>query len=358
MRISPARIWTRLVSSANAADRRLRPDLWPAVQASVAATVAWYLANDVLGYPQPIFAPIAAAVSLGASRVMRGHRALQLISGVTLGIGIGIGVGALAGSGALALGLAVLSSMCVAVAVGSGFTGNGAMFINQTSVSAILVIALQLSDSGLQRLIEAWVGGGVALVIAVLLFPAAPLPLVRETTQGVFIALRDALDHLDQLVSGRRPLDPTWTLAAGQRIIEQLAALLGARGTASEIVRLAPRWWRARAALRTAEERSAQLNLLANAVLSLLRIATEALVTEPDLPDQLRRAIHELTVALGALAEDGDAGAAEAVASAALADQLAREEFGSTTNPALIASIIRASSRDVSRVVGAEPVQP
>ena len=70
------------------------------------------------------------------------------------------------------------------------------------------------------------------------------------------------------------------------------------------------------------------------------------------------RAIHELTVAVGTLTDDSDAGAAGAVASAALADQLAREEFGSTTNSGLIASIIRVRSRDVSRVVGAESMQP
>jgi len=141
----PTRLWARLRTSVRAASLRLRPNLWPAVQASVAVAVAWYLAHEVLGHAAPIFAPVAAAVALGAGRLLRGQRAVQLIGGVTLGIGIGTAVGALAGSGALALGLATLLALGVAIGIGGGFTGSGVMFINQTSVSAILVIALQQS---------------------------------------------------------------------------------------------------------------------------------------------------------------------------------------------------------------------
>jgi uncharacterized membrane protein YgaE (UPF0421/DUF939 family) len=204
----PTRLRTRLTMTVQAASQRLRPNLWPAVQASAAVAVAWYLAHEVLGHPEPIFAPVAAAVALGAGRLMRGQRAAQLVGGVTLGIGIGIAVAALAGSGALAMGLAALLAICVAIAIGGGFTGSGAMFINQTSVSAILVIALPLPGGGSQRLIEALVGGGVAAVMSVLLFPAAPLPLLREAAQRVFASLHAALQHLDDLVAERVTVQP------------------------------------------------------------------------------------------------------------------------------------------------------
>jgi uncharacterized membrane protein YgaE (UPF0421/DUF939 family) len=63
----PTRLWVRLRTSVRAASLQLRPNLWPAGQASVAVAVAWYLAHDVLGHPEPIFAPVAAAVALGAA---------------------------------------------------------------------------------------------------------------------------------------------------------------------------------------------------------------------------------------------------------------------------------------------------
>ena len=339
-----------------AASQRLRPHLWPSVQAAAAVAVAWYLARDVLGYPAPIFAPVAAAVTLGAGRLLRGQRAVQLMGGVTLGIGIGIAVGDLAGNSAGALGLATLLAICVAIAIGGGFTGNGAMFINQTSVSAILVIALPMPGGGAQRLLEALVGGGVALVIAVLLFPAAPLPLLRDAVQAVFAALHAGLAHLDELVADRAPVDHRWMLGAGERIYEQLSELITARFTASEIVRLAPRRWRLRSAVRAADDRSAQLSLLASAVLSLLRATVGGLDVEPVLPAQLRAAIHRLAGALGALAANPEAGASQAVSAAADAARLADEApQGPGTHALLIASIIHDCVRDLYRVIGAEP---
>ena len=338
------------------ASGRLRPHLWPAVQASVAVAIAWYFAHGVLGHPAPIFAPVAAAVTLGASRVMRGQRAVQLMGGVTIGIGIGVAVGAVAGADALGLGLATLVTMCVAIAIGGGFTGNGVMFINQAAVSAILVIALQLPGGGSQRLIEALIGGGVAVVIAVLLFPAAPMPLLREPAKAVFSTLHAALEHLDELVANRSTVDRTWTLAVGERIYEQLGQLIAARFTATEVVRLAPRWWHLRSVVRAADERLAHLNLLASGVMSLLRTTVDGLGVEPALPAHLRVAIRQLAGALGALAEHGEAGTSEAVARAARAGRLAaegRHEPG--THALLIASIIDACVGDLCRVVGAEP---
>ena len=338
------------------ASRRLRPHLWPAVQASVAAAVAWYLAHDVLGHAAPIFAPVSAAVTLGASRVTRGQRAVQLIGGVTIGIGIGVAVGAVAGAGAIALGLATMITMCVAIMVGGGFTGNGVMFINQASVSAFLVIALQLPGGVSQRLIEALIGGGIAVVISVLLFPAAPLPLLRGAAKPVFGTLHAAVEHLDELVTGRSTVDRTWTLRVGEHIYGQLARLIAGRFTATEVVRLAPRWWHLRSTVRAADERLAHVNLLASGVMSLLRTTVDGLGVEPALPAQLHGAIQQLGAALGALAENGEAGTADAVAGAARAGRLAaegRHEPG--THALLVASIIETGVGDLYRVVGAEP---
>lgn len=104
--------------------------------------------------------------------------------------------------------------------------------------------------------------------------------------------------------------------AAGERIHEQLAGLTAARFTAAEVVRLAPRWWHLRAVVRADDDRWAQLNRLASAVLSLLRATAGGVGAEPVLPAQLRAAIHRLTAALGALAANPEAGASEAVIAA------------------------------------------
>jgi hypothetical protein len=123
-------------------------------------------------------------------------------------------------------------------------------------------------------------------------------------------------------------------------------------------VRLAPRWWHLRAAVRAANDRLANLNLLASAVLSLLRTTVGGLGVEPELPAQLRAAIHQMTTALGALADNPDAAASEAVAVAAHAARLADEgPHGPGAHALLIASIINDCVRDVYLIVGAEPEQ-
>ena len=93
---------TRAAHSGLAAVHRLR-DIWfTLAQTSVASGLAWYLAHDVLAHPQPFFAPIASAVCLSISNVLRGQRAVQMMIGVTLGIGMGTVVWGLLGTGAVA----------------------------------------------------------------------------------------------------------------------------------------------------------------------------------------------------------------------------------------------------------------
>jgi uncharacterized membrane protein YgaE (UPF0421/DUF939 family) len=59
------------------------------VQTASAVSVSWFVAHDLFGHPQPFSAPIAAVVSLSAGDVLRGQRAVQLMSGVALGIVLG-----------------------------------------------------------------------------------------------------------------------------------------------------------------------------------------------------------------------------------------------------------------------------
>jgi uncharacterized membrane protein YgaE (UPF0421/DUF939 family) len=125
--------------------RRLRGALFPIAQTSIASGLAWYLAHDVVGHRQPFFAPIAAAVCLSASNVLRTQRTVQLTIGVTFGIVLGAAVQALLGTGSIAIAVAVFVSLSGAVLIAHGYIARGLMFFNQITVSATLVIALSRS---------------------------------------------------------------------------------------------------------------------------------------------------------------------------------------------------------------------
>ena len=353
--------WLRMVHShlsgiAEVVQRRLRRVVWPVTQAAVAAGVAWYIAHDLLGHSQPFFAPVSAAVSLGASGIMRGQRALQLITGVALGIVIGIGVQAVAGVGPVAMGLAVFVSMCLASVIGRDFVGAGGMFINQTASSAILVIALHRTGTGPERLIDALIGGGVALTMAVLLFPAAPLPLIRDATQAVFAALGEALDHLGEVLAGQTRPDAAWTISISQRIHGRLATLTDAHTTAVRIVGLAPRRWRDRMPVRRSKAHWGELNLLAGTVLSLLRVATAAVRADVAVPSRLQEAIGDLASSLNVLADRGPADVSDSIAAANHAAELIDYRPLSTESYlAFIGSLTRLGAADLCRAVDLDP---
>jgi uncharacterized membrane protein YgaE (UPF0421/DUF939 family) len=341
---------------ASEARRRLRDALWPAVQAAVAAALAWLLAHDALGHAQPFFAPIAAAIALSTSATRRGRRILQMLAGVLLGIAVGEAASAVMGTTAVTIGIVVLVTMAAALIAGVGFFSEGMMFVNQSAAAAILVVALHRHGTGSERLVDALIGGGVAGIIGVGLFPAQPLALLRSAEREVLRSLAGALGRVGDLLSDGIPAEPGWTIAAAQDIHRQLAELAQARLTARANVRVAPRRWRLRAEVAREDQRISQLDLLANAGLSLFRVAIDALDEGESLPRGLCANLDELAKVLGLLAaapqpwpEDLRSSATARVGAAL--DAVAP---ASAHRAPILASLLRATGRDLLEIV-AEP---
>ena len=233
-----ASLLTRAANSGLAAVQRLKGIWFTLAQTSVASGLAWYIAHDVLAHPQPFFAPIASAVCLSISNVLRAQRAVQMMFGVTLGIGMGTVVWGLLGTGAVPIAIVVLIALSVAVAIGRGFIGQGMMFANQTVVSSILVLALPRSGIGYERVYDALIGGCLAIVFAVFLFPADPLRVLRRARIGVLDTLHGVLSRTADFAAARRQPAPDWPLSAVDRVHEQVGDLIQARATARQVVRL------------------------------------------------------------------------------------------------------------------------
>ncbi len=161
-------------------------------QSALAAGAAWELALQIPGHGKPFFAPIAAVIALGAERGRRGRQAIEVMLGVTLGILIGAAIVAIAGVGAWQLVLATAVVLVVATAAATPPVVRG-----QAAASAILVVALHQPGSNLavQRLVDALIGGGIAIVLARLLFPIDPLELVRDEARQLRVRLADALEE-------------------------------------------------------------------------------------------------------------------------------------------------------------------
>ena len=316
------------------------------VQTSVAAGLSWYLAHEVLGHPQPFFAPIASAVSLSISNVLRAQRAIQMMIGVTSGIGVGLAVHGLLGSGAVPIGVATLIALSLAVLIGQGFIGQGMMFANQTVVSSILVLSLFRSGVGWERIFDALIGGALAIVFAILLFPADPLQVLRRARVAVLAVLHRALTRAADVAAGRAVPSPDWPFSVVDQVHEQLGGLIAARDTARQVVLISPRRWRLRDAVRTADHQAVHLALLAGTILQVARA-----IAPPD--HGCREPVDAVLVALAAataLADSNPAGArAYLGAGRHHASQLqsgAREK-----SQVVLANVVGACVDDLQRVI-------
>jgi uncharacterized membrane protein YgaE (UPF0421/DUF939 family) len=284
-----------------AAWSRLRNGAWPVAQAATAAALAWWLTHDVLGHPQPFFAPIAAAISLSATVGRRWRNAVQMMFGVTLGIVVAEVVVQIIGAGVLSLALIVALAMGTAV-----LFSPMPMFVNQAAASAILVVTLRTGGVAGERLIDALIGGGCALVVSLLLFPPHPLPILaramRSALRGTSTALRGAAEVLE---SGT-PRDAEWTLAVTHALHDRLAGLAGARAVTKDIVTLAPLRRRYRPEVERADARAANVGLLANTALTLVRLSAAVLDDAEKPPPTLTEGVDQLADATRVLARGAD----------------------------------------------------
>jgi uncharacterized membrane protein YgaE (UPF0421/DUF939 family) len=335
------------------ARRRVLDSFEAVLQAAVAAALAWLIAHRVLGHSQPFFAPIAAAISLSTSYIQRSRRIAQMVAGVLLGIVVAELLHALLGDSTAALGLIVLATMVIALAVGVGFFGDGMMFPNQAAASAVLVVTVHRHGTGAERAVDVLVGGAVAFVLGTVLLPANPLSVLADAESDVLRTLAAKLGEVVEILRAGRDASDEWTLATGHAIHRQLGALARARATARVNVRVAPRRFALRAVVDSEVQRTGRVDLLANAVLSLVRAATLRTDKRPPPPPELQDEVASLAEALTGLADaqrpwpPGLVAAVEHRATTAIEAVTARN----VDPDQVVASILRATARDLIAVI-------
>jgi 4-oxalocrotonate tautomerase len=252
---------------------RVTDSLAAVLLASIAAALAWWVARDVLGHPEPFFAPTSAAISLTTSRVEPSARIGQMVGGVLLGILIGEVLSGLIGSSPLALGVIALVAMMSARALGGGFLGEGVFFVNQTVGSAILVVAIHRAGTGTDRAVDALVGGTIAYLLSALLLPVSPLDELADARRGLtaLVQRRSAqLEDVERLDRARRQ---AWVLDTWHELERALDVMSAACQAAHLNARAVPRWWRRRSAVDAEIAQSTELALSATSEFGLMRVA-------------------------------------------------------------------------------------
>jgi uncharacterized membrane protein YgaE (UPF0421/DUF939 family) len=297
---------TRLRARLAAGGRRLQVSALPIAQCAVAAGIAWFVANSVVGHARPFFAPIAAVIALGVSLGSRLRRAAELVVGVSLGVLVGDLLISQIGSGAWQIVLVVALAMATAV-----FVDGAALLVAQAGSSAVLVATLLPPGdvSGFDRCIDALIGGAVGLLVAGVL-PSDPVGPVRREARVLLDELAAVLAETAEALRRRDAEAASAALArarASQPLIDELRGAL--RG-GHEVTRVSPLLRRRRRVLaRFAELAERADYAMRNARVLVRRTYTAVCDDEPAAPE-LADVLNELAAAVrtltGQLGRDGD----------------------------------------------------
>lgn len=332
--------------------QRIGTSARPILHSAVAASLAWLVATEVVGHPQPFFAPISAVVTLGLTVGERRRRAVELAIGVAVGIAIADALVAAIGTGTWQVGAVVALAMLAATLV-----GGGPLLASQAGASAVLVATLQPPDGGVDfgRAVDALVGAGSALLVSSLLLPLNPRRLLRESAGPVLDELVKALEDLSEALTSRSPAATGTALQALARADGVHDALVAALEPAGEAIQLSPQRRRALGDLDRYAIAAGHVGRLIEDIRSLARGARRAVSVDDSVPPEAVQAIGELAAATRALKEYLDGDDPEPTVSAATrAAALANAVLEATGNLSAVHIVgqIRLAAVDLLRATG------
>ncbi len=212
--------WLRLQARAQRGGRRVRSESRAIVTAALAAGAAYAVAHLLLSHPYPIFAPIAAFVSLGFGIDRRPRKVAELALGVSVGVAFGELFAYLFGSGPVQIAVVLALAVCLARLI-DGAT----MFGMQAGVQSVVVVTLPaiVGGGGFTRWTDALVGGSMAMLVAVLL----PLDVRRRAQRLAESGMAEIAFTLTEVARGLRTGDP-------DAVDDALARARGSQGVIDE----------------------------------------------------------------------------------------------------------------------------
>ncbi|WP_290439154.1 FUSC family protein [Arthrobacter sp. SW1] len=223
---------------------------------AVCAVTAYVFAERVLGHANPVFAAIAALLTLQFSSDWRTRRALDVAVGCALGVAAGVFFTGVFGSGPAQAVLIVFVAVLIA-----RFLNKSAVFATQMAIQAALVAMIPSSPgSFLPTVTDALVGGAAAWVMTIVA-PQRGLRRQRKATRKL------AYEISAVLYGASRALDLNDSSLAWHALIRArhgeavVAEANEALGRALETATISPLYWRHRESLRASQAAVEKLDL-------------------------------------------------------------------------------------------------
>ena len=302
----------RLPSAIRAAQRA---PLLQVLKSAAATIAAWLVAAWLVPGPLPVFAAIAALLVVQPSVNQSLSKALERSAGVIVGVVIAVLLTLLLGSQGWVVLAAVVVAMLVAWALRAS-TGTG----NQVAISALLVLALGASNPAYaaERIIETLIGVAIGFIVNVAIVPPV---LSGPAWRDVGLLGREVAASLDRLADA---LPATHTGPQLHELMLQVRLLRPMKDAADASLKAAedslalnPRRSRHRDDLVEIRALHERLTSVVTQVIGMTRAYfdhyDDSLADDPTvraIAEQLRRAGHDVRLALQTLEQRSDAGGA------------------------------------------------
>ena len=273
---------------------------WPVLQTAVAVGLAWYLASVIFGHERPVFASIAALISLGVAVGRQWKRAVQVILGVGSGIALASFLVLAVGAGPLQMVLVVGLALAAAV-----FLGAEPLLMTQVGISAITAVGVEAPSVGLfspERLLDALVGACVAVVINVL-FPVDPERRIERSARPIFDELTATFEETAAALESVDFEKAEHALVRARKTDDQVDELRESLEAARDTARLSPVRRQSLGRLGYYELATDHLDLIVPSARVLGRASLRLLRGGEPAPKALSGAVRDLSRAVGALAE-------------------------------------------------------
>ncbi|WBB70141.1 FUSC family protein [Micromonospora sp. WMMD812] len=328
-----------------------------AVQAGLAAALAWAIGHDLLGNPSPVFAPSAAVGTIVAALGQRAHRTVELLLGVGLGIATTDFLLTFLGTGfwqtGFIVGCAILATLVL-------FGRSGAA-VGQAGGTAVLLATLAPAQKDLEwpRIVDAMVGGVVGLVVVAVLVPLNPMRILDRDAAPIFHCLAGQL----------REVSAALTTGDQQRAVRALDTLRGmgpdldrmheALSGAQEVVSLAPARWLRRQDVERFARATTHVERVIEHSRGVARRSAMALQYHEPIPPDLPASVGRLADAVELLRREHRAGrptertrhaVREAVYRAGRARGQGVDQFGDA-----VVTQLRTAASDLLRATGCDP---
>ncbi|MEV0152733.1 FUSC family protein [Micromonospora sp. NPDC050686] len=292
-RIAAAVSELRHRSKATLHDRlhRVRMAQGLAVQAGLAAALAWVVSHELLHNPQPVFAPISAVGTLAASVGQRLRRTVELIVGVAVGVFVGDVLIYFLGTGGWQLGLVVTAAIVLTI-----FFGASVAIVIQAAATAVLIVTLSPSTHNLElpRFVDAFIGGGIALLVTAILLPLNPLRVINRAARPALDLLADQLEIAATALRHRDRDSAQRALERLRENKEELATFTEAIDGAKETSTLSPARWHRRNELTHYAEAADPIDRAMRNTGTLIRRSVTMIEDEEPIPEPMPDALAHL----------------------------------------------------------------